>query len=136
MSARGFGKISACVVAIALWCAAIRLLSAALFSWWASTGPPNPDPAQYLKMGNRCFLGAVTAVAAGAVVSFIAMSKRRQYRLRTLLVLPVIVAVVGSLWSLATGPGVTILVFAGVPLVAWAFTRVRGNRVAGGANDG
>jgi hypothetical protein len=59
------------------------------------------------------------------VVVCIGVSNRRQYSLRTLLILPVIVAVFGMLWRLAIRPDVTLLICIATPLIAWGIGRLR-----------
>jgi hypothetical protein len=77
----------------------------------------------YEQYGSRCLLIALTA---GAGLLFVlALQRKRaikipQYRLRTLLLLPVPVAIWGGLWASAARPIITISVFViGGSLILW-----------------
>jgi len=87
----------------------------------------DPKAALYEQYGSRCLLVALTACAG--LVFVLALPRKRaikipQYRLRTLLLLPVPVALWGGLWASAARPIITIPVFViGGWLMLWARRR-------------
>jgi hypothetical protein len=124
--------ILGCFLTLILGGIALLLLNAALFNWWAASGPPTPNPELYQQRGNRCFLGAAISFVSGVEVIRILASGRKQYRLQTLLLLPVVMAVLGALWALAISPGWTVLISVVATLVSW---RLAMRRATAGRNS-
>ena len=108
--------LAGCVVVAGLFVIAAWMMNLAAYHWWAASGPPTPNPDRHRQWGNRFFVGSIATIAALAFATWIYVrwlhTKRLQYSLRTLLLLPLIVATLGSLWRAAAPPDICIAVLA------------------------
>ena len=91
-------------------------MNLALYHWWAASVPPTLSADWHRQWGNRFFLGSITTLAGLVCATSIYVhwldTKKLQYRLRTLLLLPLIVAILGALWRVAAPPLLCIAVLA------------------------
>ena len=65
------------VSAILLVAASLFLLNSAAFHWWASGGPPSPNPEWHRAWGNRFF--AMSAALVFLAVLIVWRLRRREY---------------------------------------------------------
>ena len=114
------------LLSVVLVCVAITTTIVAMaYLDLASDHQEDPGAALYEQYGNRYLLVALPA----GLLFMLALSRKGamtipQYRLRTLLLLPVPVAIWGGLWASAAPPGITILIFViGGSLLLWLRTR-------------